>query len=139
MTFAVLRNPRGGSMKNFCLIAAIVSLAPAAAWAQDSLATPVLPGELVSTELLQERIGHMRLSLSISGRISIPGDGTVSTAGVFYSDLFDVGAGGGLEGDLMMAVGGGLEIGGYLSGTYDAFGGASATDDFGNMIDPDTL
>jgi hypothetical protein len=130
-------------MKRSWTVVMMISLAPAAAWAQEQLAspimTPALPNELASAELLQERVGHLRMSLTLSARASIPGDGTVSTAGLFYSDLFNVGAGAGLEGDLMMGVGGGLEVGGYLSGTYDSFSGTSARDDFGNEIDPDPL
>jgi hypothetical protein len=128
-------------MKHVWTVVAVVSLTPAAAWAQERLDSPlpVLPRELSSVEMLQERIGHLRLSLALLARLSIPGNGTVSTAGIAYSDLFDVAAGAGLEGDLMMGMGGGLEIGGYLSGTYDSFGGTSASDDFGNVIDPDPL
>jgi hypothetical protein len=128
-------------MRQVWTVLAVVALTPAAAWAQERLDSPEpsIPRELSSVEILQERIGHLRLSLALLARASFPGNGAVSTAGIAYSDLFDVGAGGGLEGDLMMPVGGGLEIGGYLSGTYDSFAGTSATDDFGNVIDPDPL
>ncbi|HXX94086.1 MAG TPA: hypothetical protein VEN81_10655, partial [Planctomycetota bacterium] len=128
-------------MRHIWTTVAILAFAPAAAWAEDEFGSPetALPRELSSVEVLQERVGHLRFSLALLGRASIPGDGRVSQASLAYSDLFNVGGGVGLEGALMMPVGGGVELGGYLSGTYDSFGGKSATDDFGNTIDPDPL
>src|SRR3989442_7624984 len=127
-------------MKSAWTVVAAFAILPSTAWAQElALPDPVLPSGMASTELFQEHVGQMRLSLALFGRISVPGDGNVSDLGLVYSDLFGVGVGGSLEGDLMTAFGGGLEIGGYLSAGYDSFVGTSATDDFGNTIDPDDM
>src|ERR1041384_7020767 len=142
-------------MKSAWILVPVFSVFSAAAWAQENLSLgggvaaaapeelarpePLLPSSVASTELLQEHIGLARLSLAIFGRISVPGDGTVSDNGLVYSDLFNVGLGASLEGDLMTAVGGGLEIGGYASIGYDSFSGTKGTDDFGFTVDPDDM
>lgn len=152
-------------MKSAGLVFSLVAFLPAAAWAQ-SLDTggtgpsltleelrlhpspdseiaspdPLLPSSLVSTELVQQRFGHVSISLAAFGRVSFPGSGDVSPdAGVSYQDLFSPGVGGSFEGDLLLGVGGGLHLGGYASVGYDVFGGRSITDDFGNKLDADDM
>lgn len=126
-------------MKTSIILAAL-AVTPAAAFAQTDFTKVSVsrPGE-IGGELVQERIGHLRASLAIYGRVSFPGDSDVTLDGITYSDFFDPGLGVGIEGDLMPEIGEGLSIGGYASVNWDTFHGVKVFDDFGDSVDPDRM
>src|SRR5439155_5446107 len=114
------------------------SVSPERAEPEPGAPERLLPSSLAATEFVQEHFGHLRASLALLGRVSIPGNGDVSTdGGITYQDIFNAGIGASLEGDVLLATGGGLLLGGYASIGYDVFGGRSSTDEFGNNLDVD--
>jgi hypothetical protein len=80
------------------------------------------------------------LSLSLYGRLSIPGDTYVDSSGYMsYSDLFKAGGGFGLEAALLFHQAPHWRVGGYLSFGVDWFEGQSVLDDVGDTLKPDTM
>jgi hypothetical protein len=135
-------------MKKTMLALALGLLSAAAAVAQDlplSLATepepagPAMPwGKEMA--LVSGPLGrHLMGSLGLYGRISFPDNGNVTQDGVTWSDLFDVGYGGSLEGDIQAVMGPGWAVGGYLSVGYDSFNGITNTDDLGDTVHPHAM
>jgi hypothetical protein len=80
------------------------------------------------------------VSLSVSGRLSLPGEGKVSEGGeVLYSDLLGTGAGVGLDGELSYSLSPVLRLGGFLSLGWDRFGGTTKGDSFQDAIKSEGL
>ena len=82
---------------------------------------------------------RVKAALSFYGRASFPSDTEVTIDGLYYSDFFDAGLGLGAELDILTFVTPHWGVGGYVSATWDRFGGNTLRFSSGDEARPEDM